>query len=206
MLEHWMKRSNVNRKPFQLFSCRWQLEKHHVEPVNGLSIGNSLMVSGSDDGTIVLHDLYQTFADQIKFTKYGLDDGDAPESSAYTNGGDSTPSGDHPTFDSTPSSFPPIKKTSANDQHMQDNSPITLARISQPHKRRMVTSIALTHNYQDDMMMIPTGGLYVPRYKFFFFFLVLFRFCVLYHKFIKDVIREALRKKLYERKGAAPGV
>ena len=46
-----------------MFDCKWYLEGPHAEAINSLSIRGSLMVSGSDDGNTVIHDLLETFID-----------------------------------------------------------------------------------------------------------------------------------------------
>ncbi|ETO10672.1 protein kinase, partial [Reticulomyxa filosa] len=118
MLEHWMKRSHVNRRPFHLFTCRWQLEARHSEPINGLYVcgPNPLLQTWLEDDT----------------------QDEQQEDAAQSNG---------------------VHLQYAHDH--DNNSPITLARVEQPHKRRMVTSIALTYNYQDELMMVPTSGLFL---------------------------------------------
>jgi len=61
-LSRWMKRAKVMRRA-KLFNCKWELEGCHLEAVNTLSLKGSLMISGSDDGTVIFHDLLETFAD-----------------------------------------------------------------------------------------------------------------------------------------------
>ena len=61
-LKHWMGAAKVERKQ-KLFSCKHYLEGMHIEAINSLSICGSLMVSGADDGNVVIHDLLETFVD-----------------------------------------------------------------------------------------------------------------------------------------------
>ena len=61
-LKHWMGKSKVDRKQ-KLFSCKHYLDGMHIEAINSLSICGSLMVSGADDGNVVIHDLLETFVD-----------------------------------------------------------------------------------------------------------------------------------------------
>jgi len=80
------------------------------------------------------------------------------------------------------------QRMKTNNDSLLDNSPITIARLTQPHKHRMVTSIALTSNYQDDLMIIPTTGLFLVSSG-------------ADHRVVclapTDVIRESLRKKYH---------
>jgi len=61
-LTQWMKKANVPRKQ-RLYNRRWVLEGTHIEAVNAISIEGSLMVSAADDGTLIIHDLFDTFVD-----------------------------------------------------------------------------------------------------------------------------------------------
>jgi len=58
----WMGAAKVERKN-SMFSCKYYLEGLHVEAINSISIRGSLMVSGADDGNVVVHDLLETFID-----------------------------------------------------------------------------------------------------------------------------------------------
>lgn len=61
-IKTWMGAANVQRKN-KMFDCKWYLEGLHIEAINSLSIRGSLMVSGADDGNVVIHDLLETFID-----------------------------------------------------------------------------------------------------------------------------------------------
>ena len=61
-IKQWMGAANVQRKN-KMFDCKWYLEGLHIEAINSLSIRGSLMVSGADDGNVVIHDLLETFID-----------------------------------------------------------------------------------------------------------------------------------------------
>merc|ERR1712154_287708 len=53
-LKKWMRNAKVNRKN-KLFQCVKTIQGAHVEAITSLSISGSLMVSGADDGNVVIH-------------------------------------------------------------------------------------------------------------------------------------------------------
>jgi len=61
-INKWMGKAKVDRKN-KMFECKYYLEGLHIEAINSLSIRGSLMVSGADDGNVVIHDLLETFVD-----------------------------------------------------------------------------------------------------------------------------------------------
>ncbi|ETO35401.1 hypothetical protein RFI_01662 [Reticulomyxa filosa] len=143
----WMKDTPMQQKARNMFTCRWQLEGHHTEAVTGLCLNDSLMASSSDDGTIMIHDLHTTFIDQTRLCETGfLDDVDHSHVRRSQS-------------NQVPQSSLSIAKDSLHD--LSKCSPVTLARMDRPHKHRMVTSIALSNHYQDNLMMIPTSGLFL---------------------------------------------
>eukprot|EP01084_Bolivina_argentea_P028279 52579_1 len=106
-INQWMTSAKVDRKP-KMFDCKWYLEGLHIEAINSISIRGTMMVSGADDGNVVIYDLLQTFIDEKK--------------------------------------------------NSEDTSPITIGRIDKIHGGRMVNSVALSKNYSEQNLLIPTNA------------------------------------------------
>jgi len=64
-IKHWMGAARIKRKN-TMFSCKYVVDGIHVEGINGISLKGSLMVSGADDGNVVIHDLSETFIDALE--------------------------------------------------------------------------------------------------------------------------------------------
>ena len=134
-----MKRANVQRKS-KVFTCKWMLEGLHVESINSFSIQGSLLVSGSDDGTIIVHDLCQTF----------VDDGNL---NAVINNNNNNSNNNNNINNNN--------NENESENGSNNSAPSTLARIERLHGGRMVTSVGLSSNYSEESVLVPTSGLFM---------------------------------------------
>ena len=118
------------------------LEGFHNESINSLSIEGSLLVSGSDDGSIILYDLYDTF----------VDDG---------NLGTTIRANNNYNCINNKSDSDSDDSESESENESNNSAPSTLAKIERLHGGRMVTSVSLSRNYCEASVLVPTSALFM---------------------------------------------